>query len=416
MRLIIMLMLLLSVTLQSQVIELSTCIDATKQKSSLSRQAEYYNKQMQLKNENINSNWLPKINADAQASYQSEVLALPFRIPNISITEIPKEQYRITLSASQMLYDGGASSLIISKNVSETNSEILHSEINLDRVKDNVIRHYLTALMLKNSIKITENALKRLDDEKTKLIAIKKSGLATESMINKLDIEIMKVSQKKLNLDTEINSSLVTLQELTGLNIQSSMLVPPQINYANKENKRRELELFESKKKTLDVAIQSSNINLIPKLILFAQGGYGAPNPMNMFETKGDFFYIAGIKLNWELWDWNNGGRNTEILEINKQVIQTERENFEQNIQIQSKAIISEIEKYENMLKQDLKIIELQKNVVEERKIQLAGGTTTLFEYLNELNSLTELELNYEIHKMQLLNAGINLQNITGNY
>lgn len=416
MRLIIMLMLLLSVTLQSQVVELSTCIDAAKQKSSLSRQAEYYNKQMQLKNENINSNWLPKINADAQASYQSEVLALPFRIPNISITEIPKEQYRITLSASQMLYDGGASSLIISKNISETNSEILHSEINLDRVKDNVIRHYLTALMLKNSIKITENALKRLDDEKTKLIAIKKSGLATESMINKLDIEIMKVSQKKLNLDTEINSALVTLQELTGLNIQSSMLVPPQINYANKENKRRELELFESKKKTLDVAIQSSNINLIPKLILFAQGGYGAPNPMNMFETKGDFFYIAGIKLNWELWDWNNGGRNTEILEINKQVIQTERENFEQNIQIQSKAIISEIEKYENMLQQDLKIIELQKNVVEERKIQLAGGTTTLFEYLNELNSLTELELNYEIHKMQLLNAGINLQNITGNY
>ncbi|GAB1372419.1 hypothetical protein MASR1M45_24810 [Candidatus Kapaibacterium sp.] len=270
--------------------------------------------------------------------------------------------------------------------------------------------------MLKNSIKITENALKRLDDEKTKLIAIKKSGLATESMINKLDIEIMKVSQKKLNLDTEINSALVTLQELTGLNIQSSMLVPPQINYANNENKRRELELFESKKKTLDVAIQSSNINLIPKLILFAQGGYGAPNPMNMFETKGDFFYIAGIKLNWELWDWNNGGRNTEILEINKQVIQTERENFEQNIQVQSKAIISEIEKYENMLQQDLKIIELQKNVVEERKIQLAGGTTTLFEYLNELNSLTELELNYEIHKMQLLNAGINLQNITGNY
>lgn len=409
-------MLLLSVTLQSQVVELSTCIDAAKQKSSLSRQAEYYNKQMQLKNENINSNWLPKINADAQASYQSEVLALPFRIPNISITEIPKEQYRITLSASQMLYDGGASSLIISKNISETNSEILHSEINLDRVKDNVIRHYLTALMLKNSIKITENALKRLDDEKTKLIAIKKSGLATESMINKLDIEIMKVSQKKLNLDTEINSALVTLQELTGLNIQSSMLVPPQINYANNENKRRELELFESKKKTLDVAIQSSNINLIPKLILFAQGGYGAPNPMNMFETKGDFFYIAGIKLNWELWDWNNGGRNTEILEINKQVIQTERENFEQNIQVQSKAIISEIEKYENMLQQDLKIIELQKNVVEERKIQLAGGTTTLFEYLNELNSLTELELNYEIHKMQLLNAGINLQNITGNY
>lgn len=409
-------MLLLSVTLQSQVVELSTCIDAAKQKSSLSRQAEYYNKQMQLKNENINSNWLPKINADAQASYQSEVLALPFRIPNISITEIPKEQYRITLSASQMLYDGGASSLIISKNISETNSEILHSEINLDRVKDNVIRHYLTALMLKNSIKITENALKRLDDEKTKLIAIKKSGLATESMINKLDIEIMKVSQKKLNLDTEINSALVTLQELTGLNIQSSLLVPPQINYVNKDNKRRELELFESKKKTLDVAIQSSNINLIPKLMLFAQGGYGAPNPMNMFETNGDFFYIAGIKLNWELWDWNNGGRNTEILEINKQVIQTERENFEQNIQIQSKAIISEIEKYENMLQQDLKIIELQKNVVEERKIQLAGGTTTLFEYLNELNSLTELELNYEIHKMQLLNAGINLQNITGNY
>ena len=50
---------------------------------------------------------LPQVAINGQASYQSEVTKLAIDVPGAVIPTLSKDQYRLTLDASQTLYDGG---------------------------------------------------------------------------------------------------------------------------------------------------------------------------------------------------------------------------------------------------------------------------------------------------------------------
>jgi len=50
---------------------------------------------------NLSLKWLPQLDLNAQATYQSDVTALPSKIPNITIQQLDKEQYKGTLELVQ---------------------------------------------------------------------------------------------------------------------------------------------------------------------------------------------------------------------------------------------------------------------------------------------------------------------------
>ena len=63
-----------------------------------------------LKIENVETNWLPEMNLNGKASYQSDVVTLTLADPSIPVAfpQIPHDQYGLNLDINQMLYDGGA--------------------------------------------------------------------------------------------------------------------------------------------------------------------------------------------------------------------------------------------------------------------------------------------------------------------
>ena len=60
----------------------------------------------QLKQENLNTAFLPQFAVNGQATYQSDVMSIPIESPAFSIPDIPKDQYKIQLEVSQLIYDG----------------------------------------------------------------------------------------------------------------------------------------------------------------------------------------------------------------------------------------------------------------------------------------------------------------------
>lgn len=401
----------------SEQYDLDRCIKEAITKTSLSKQKEFYSKQTELTEKNINSNWLPKISMDGQFTYQSDVFALPFKIPNVTINEIPQEQYKINLNINQMVYDGGLTNSLNQKNEAESQSNLMQVESNLDKIKDRVIKNYLNAITLKKSLEIIAIAQIRLDFEKDRISSMLQNGVATKGMIAKFDLEINKLNQKMINALNDLVKINNSLEELTGLDIDlNSYILPNEPEKINKEINRKELKVMEEKMNILEASKKTSESSILPKVFVFAQGGYGAPNQFNMFETNGDLYYIAGVKLNWELWDWNNSSRNSEILEINKQIIDSEKDNLEDMLRIEQIIANNEIKKYEELIINNLKQLELQQIIVDEKKNQLDNGTTSVNDYLIELNALTEIELNIELNKINLLYSKINLQNIGGNY
>ena len=71
---------------------------------------------------NVKSGFLPSISINGQYTYQSDVTGLPITIPNLTIPEIDKNQYKVYLDITQTLYDGGV--LNTQKKAQEIQQEI----------------------------------------------------------------------------------------------------------------------------------------------------------------------------------------------------------------------------------------------------------------------------------------------------
>ena len=55
----------------------------------------------------LKKNYLPQIELNAQATYQSEVTSFPIKLPNVEVEPLSKDQYKATLDARQLIWDGG---------------------------------------------------------------------------------------------------------------------------------------------------------------------------------------------------------------------------------------------------------------------------------------------------------------------
>lgn len=61
-----------------------------------------------LRKANIMINYLPKVNFNAEATWQSDVTKVNIPMPGISIPPPHNDNYKLTIDVSQLIWDGGA--------------------------------------------------------------------------------------------------------------------------------------------------------------------------------------------------------------------------------------------------------------------------------------------------------------------
>jgi outer membrane protein TolC len=176
---------------------------------------------------------------------------------------------------------------------------------------------------------------------------------------------------------------------------------------------RPELNLFQQQGKLLsqqDNLIKAKNL---PKASLFAQGGYGRPG-LNMLKNDFAFYYIGGVRLNWSLGNLYTQKREKELVEVSKKIVDIQKEAFLLNTSVQLKQQQSEIEKLEQLIVADNDIIDLRKQVTDAAKAQLENNVITANDYLREVNAEDQARQSRITHQLQLLQAQINYQTISG--
>ena len=120
--------------------------------------------------------------------------------------------------------------------------------------------------------------------------------------------------------------------------------------------------------------------------------------------------------MQWTPFDWFNNSRKQEILEINKSFVNIEKENFDKNLKISLIKDSEDIEKYNMLITRDEDISSRQKLIVAEYFSKLKNNTITITDFLNQFNQQTQTEISLKLHKLQKLNALINLLTKSGNY
>ncbi len=173
--------------------------------------------------------------------------------------------------------------------------------------------------------------------------------------------------------------------------------------------------LFESQRNLLDAQYGISNISRTPKIWAFAQGGIGQPNPMNFFEVDPETYYIFGIQLNWDIYDWGQTNRKKQVFKMQQAIVDTRQQDFERNLNISMIKEYREIEKLKEILHKDDQIIELQEMIVKSTFSELENGVITSTEYLTELNILIQAQIKRAQHELSLFHTYVNIYTSTGN-
>ncbi len=414
-RLIIILITIITTlpSIAQQRITLKECYSLVAQNYPLAKQSLLIETQNQFDKEVISSTKLPQFNLDAQATYQSDVIKLP--IPNSTIEPINKDQYRATLSVNQLIYNGGLTDATLNIKSAQLKTKQKQIEVTLYQLKQQINQLYFSILLSQETDVLLkakhEQLLANLKEVKSGI----KYGVILPASDKILETELLKINQQFQKSESNKTTLIETLSSLIGQRLDASTLFQsPLIEIQLQEGfNRPELQLFQFKKEEIESSETLISKQNTPKLLGFATGGYGNPG-LNMLDNSFQPFYTVGIKLNWNVFDWNSSENKRKSLAINKDIVDNEAEIFKLNTTIELNKQQKEIEKMVAIITSDIEIINLRKDVLKTAGSQLKNGVITSSAYITELTNLYEDENTLVKHKIELQFAKANYNVIKG--
>tara|TARA_R110002126_G_scaffold223010_1_gene368103 strand:- start:2735 stop:3991 length:1257 start_codon:yes stop_codon:yes gene_type:complete len=414
----IILILLLVIPLFSvaqETLTLEDCYALANKNYPLAKQNELLQQKYNLDSEVLNKGKLPKIDINAQATYQSAVTQLPISLPNITVNPPNKDQYKATLDINQLLYNGGLIAANTKIKETQTKTQQQQLEVSLYQLKNRINQLYFSTLLLQERASLLLDKDEQLDLKIKEVKVGVKFGAILPASEKVLEAEKLKLKQQLTEIRFDKKRALESLSTLTYSTINEKVnLVKPKTETNFKtENKRPELKLFDLQNEQINLTKNVLSKNNLPKVNAFGQAGYGNPG-LNMLDNSFQPFYVVGVKANWNVFDWNKTKIEQQALTVSEAIVSTEKETFELNTNLQLQEMENEIRKTEEVITTDSEIISLREYVVKSSDAQLKNGVITASEYLVELTNLFEAKTNEKLHQIQLALAKANYQVVKG--
>lgn len=387
-------------------ISLAQCYSLLDQNYPLVKQKQLLARSADFSKDALQKNFLPQVSLNAQASYQSDVPHVPISPTGADIPIANKDQYRATVDLNQLLYDGGT--IRNSVAVEDLNTRVAQQQVDvsLHQLKTSVNQSYFSILLLQEKSQLLllseENLNARLNEVRSAI----RNGTALPSAGDVIYAEILQTRQQVFETGADKEAALKTLSDLIGQDLQSNaILLKPDLqpDYS-RELSRPELSLYNLQQQQIDATSHLMGNANAPKFSLFAQGGYGNPG-LNLLDNTFQPFFMGGVKLSWKILDWNLIRNQQQSLLLRKDIIDTQRQAFDLNANIELNKHRTEIEKLQRLLQTDEEIIVLRRNVLHTSRSQLQNGTITASEYVVEANALDRSLITRKTHEITLLQA-----------
>ncbi len=382
------------------------------------KQTDLNNAIYDLNLKNTKTNYYPTLNLNGQASWQSDVTKMPIPpMEGFTNPVIPKDWYKLNLDVGQLIYDGGLTSG--QKKIQDKERIISNQQVAIEiyQLKDRVNHLYFNILFLKKNLEVLNVLRENLSANIKEAEVAYENGMVLKSEVNKLKVEKVKVDQEILDKESGVRAIMLSLNELTKLDIQNSNeLIEPNVVIENYtfENNRPEYRLLSLQQERISSVREFTKSKRMPKFSAFGQAGYGRPG-YDMLNDQFDDYYMIGARLNWNIWDWNKVKNEKQILDIQREIIDFKKQTYDHNLKADFYQRIENITKFKKLIDSDNLIVELQDEVVETALNQFNNGTITSTTYLIELNKLAQAKLSLEAHKLQLVFAKYQYLSAIGN-
>jgi outer membrane protein TolC len=415
---------------------LEYCLESLMQKHPLAKQGELSQNAWQLKDENLRMRYLPQASLSGNASWQSDVTYLDIDFSQIQVEipgapipaggvsvkgpEIPKparDNYRLNLEISQMVFDGNLTRYQRQIELLEQKNEVFTTESELRNLREALVNIYLQALLLSSVREQLQLAEEELIRQKEKAKAGIKHGLLPESSLFILEAEHIRLQQQIHETDWNRVICYDRISKICGIKADTTMtMILPGIS--QKQNvgfhNRTEIQLLENRQTQLLALKNINRSGHLPKIFAFGQAGYGKPG-LNMFSDEFNTFYIVGAKLSWNLWDWNQQGRERKILDFKSQIIENQKQGLIISLENANAQYISDESRLMKTIENDRMVVELRRKITQSAASQFENGVITATQYMAELNSEIQAKLLLDQHIIQLVKSQLSQQLIHGN-
>lgn len=416
-RFIIMFLLSGNLLVAQQSISLEICYQKAIDHYPLTLQKEINSASLEASIQKLNKNNLPQLNLNSQVSYQSDVTKIPIQgLPGVE--ELSKDWYKINLDLNQMLYDGGSTAR--QKAVEEADYAINQQNLEVQwfGLKNKINQLFFSAILLEQNLKVLathkESLQARLSDVESGI----RNGTILASNADILKAELIQLEQSTDEVKISRDAICSILSEYTGLTIDEQTIfeIPqaePDLSIFT--NNRPEITLMSLQQQKIVATKKLTGSQNLPRLMAFGQLGYGRPG-FDMLNNNFTDYYIFGARLSWSFWDWNKTKKQKEILNLKSEIIETQKETFNQQVRVEIKNKLADINKLEKMINRDKQIIELRENIVASAASQLDNGIITSTAYVTELNAASKAKLDMEAHRIELVQAKVDYMAVLGNF
>lgn len=395
---------------------LDQCQKAAVNTLPLTRNIEISRKTAQLSIENIRSGYLPQLNGNAQLTWQSAVVELPFNVPGVSVPQTPNEQYKITADITQRIYDGSMGRKRTSGEIIRREQQINESENAIFQLNTQVSNIFFQINLLKAQLKVVLMNQDILEARHTTCESAYRHGLKTKGECLTLKAEILKLEQNERVILSNLKNLAGSLSILTGIeaNPDGIFYLPiPAIDTQFTFQLRPEENAFSLQIASINNFSDQLNSRLLPGIGGFFQAGYGNPG-LNMLKGEADGWIVAGLKLNWTLWDWKQTRKDIQKNSLLQERINNTRETWRRNLRIELITKLEEIQRYDSLLKSDVEIIQNYSSLSREASINFENGTITAAELIRIVGDEQTAILNREIHFLQSIYAKLQYNELQG--
>lgn len=363
---------------------------------------------------NIQRGYWPQLSLGGQVSYQSEVTDLPDVLSHLLSESSPnykgmaKDQHQIALDLNQVIWDGGHIKARRDLAASDAEVQVAQADVEMYAVRSRVNELFFGILLLDEKIRLNETLQTLLLDNCRMLETRKMHGTAMESDVDVMRAEYLEARQDLTALRSMRKSYRQMLAIFIGkdtasvINLQKPAASLPQTF----DNRRPELNLYAMQMQQTEAQSRLLNVGLRPKLSLFAQGVYGYPG-YDMFDSMFDHDLklngIVGIRFSWNIGRLYTFKTDKHKLELTRKQIETAREIFLFNNNLQSVREREAVNQYHQMMEEDSDIIRLRTSVRQAAEAKLQHGVIGVNDLLQEITKENRARIDHSLHEMEML-------------
>lgn len=407
-----------------QVYTIEDCYSLVRENFPLVRRYELLDLTEEYTLKNAYMNYFPQISLQGSASWQTDVLEFPFDLSpyGIEMPTFSKDQYAAIIELSQVLWDGGMIAANRANIRAKADVDMAQQEINMYSLREKVNELYFGILYIDQQLRRTDILMQDLDREYARIEGCIANGVANVSDLDLIEIERITQRQGRDQLESMLEAYLRVLTLMTGVKIDDSrQLVMPVPEGMDKEAmldaiiqaeiRRPELMLYKAQELEIDTQLDYWTAGGLPQFSLFIRGGYGRPG-LNMMDNSFQPFAIGGIRLVWNISQLYSLGYGKKIVNYSKEQINTVRETFLFNTDLQVQEQVAEIRRYFRTVEDDEKIVELREGIRRSTEAGVENGTKNASDLVSEINKENAARKQLIMHQIEMMKAIYELKTI----